>query len=217
MNYVLVHGGDISANDFAALCGITTHDDSASLLGGHVWSRVATALIACGHCVYTPTLGDPSEYSLLDHVRQVKNLLEEHSLEQVVLVGHSYGGMVITGVAAQVPSKVRSLCYVDAALPDPDQSLFELLELSGMDPLSIIPDKPLAYLQGIHFSTTVIQSIPQYYVICAKSKFLATVSHAKQQQAYAQPVREWMLPTGHVPMATMPEELAVCLQACSGD
>jgi pimeloyl-ACP methyl ester carboxylesterase len=63
--------------------------------------------------------------------------LVENDLEDVILVGHSYGGMVITGFAARMAKRIRRLVYLDAALPDPGQSLFDVLASGGVDPMSV--------------------------------------------------------------------------------
>jgi len=75
--------------------------------GGWCWKKVVPALRAAGHEVYTPTLTGLGERAhlanpaidLATHIADVVNLLEAEELAKVVLVGHSYGGMVVTGVA----------------------------------------------------------------------------------------------------------------------
>lgn len=88
-----------------------------------------------GGCeVYTPALTGLSDRShLLDcgvdlntHITDVASLLFYEDLSEVVLVGHSYGGMVITGVAAQVPERLRRLVYLDAYVPADGQSESDL-------------------------------------------------------------------------------------------
>jgi len=93
--------------------------------GGWCWQRVAPLLRAAGHEVHTPTLtglGERAhlltpEVSLETHVADVANVLAYEDLTDVVLVGHSYGGMVITGVADRAPERVGQLVYLDAAIP----------------------------------------------------------------------------------------------------
>ena len=99
--------------------------------GGWAYRRVDSLLTAAGHRVYRPTLtglgervhlGTP-EVGLTTHVTDVVNVLLFEDLRDVVLVGHSYGGMVITGVADRVPERVRHLVYLDALLPEDGESL----------------------------------------------------------------------------------------------
>jgi pimeloyl-ACP methyl ester carboxylesterase len=91
-------------------------------------------LRAGGHEVYAPTLtgvGDRSHLlkcgvDLHTHISDVANLLFYEDLSDVLLVGHSYGGMVITGVAAMVPDRLRLLLYLDAYVPEKGQTEREL-------------------------------------------------------------------------------------------
>lgn len=102
--------------------------------GGWCWVRVADRLRAAGHRVLTPTLtglADRSHLlaptiSLQTHIKDVANLLRWEELEGVVLVGHSYGGMVITGAADLAAERIRSLVFVDALLPAHGQSAVDL-------------------------------------------------------------------------------------------
>ncbi|GIX29665.1 MAG: esterase [Porticoccaceae bacterium] len=99
--------------------------------GGWCWRFVAERLRARGHEVYTPTLTGLGERShllspavdLALHIQDVVNVLRFEDLAEVVLVGHSYGGMVITGVADRVPERIAHLVYLDAARPSNGQSL----------------------------------------------------------------------------------------------
>jgi len=111
--YVLVHGGG--------------H-------GGWCYQRVARILRSAGHDVYTPTLTGLGERSHLlspdvdldVHVRDVTAVLHYEDLRDAILVGHSYGGMVITGVADRAADRVGRLVYLDAAEPVNDQSLVDV-------------------------------------------------------------------------------------------
>ena len=99
-----------------------------TLHGGWCWRFIAPLLRAAGHDVYTPTLTglgasshllhELDRISLDTHVKDVTNMLFYEDLSDVVvLVGHSYGGMVITGVAAKEPQRLIHLVYLDAYLP----------------------------------------------------------------------------------------------------
>jgi len=92
--------------------------------GGWCWRRVADRLKSEGHRVFAPTLtglGERAhlltrEVDLDTHIADVVGLLVAEELEDVVLVGHSYGGIVITGVAAREKSRLWQLVYLDAAI-----------------------------------------------------------------------------------------------------
>jgi pimeloyl-ACP methyl ester carboxylesterase len=118
--YVLVHGG--------------AH-------GGWCYRKVTPVLRAAGHEVYSPTLtglGERShllhpEVDLDLHITDIVNVLYFEDLHQVILVGHSYGGMVVTGVADRVPERVSHLVYLDGALPQDGESLASM-NPSAMEP-----------------------------------------------------------------------------------
>src|SRR5512143_665754 len=103
--------------------------------GSWIWRGVRRCLHASGHDVFTPTLsglGDRSHLigcgiDLGTHIADVANLLFYEDLSEVVLVGNSYAGMVITGVAAKVPEQLKLLVYLDAYIPDDGQSEADLL------------------------------------------------------------------------------------------
>lgn len=103
--------------------------------GGWCWKDVAQALRARGHAVFAPTLTGLAERAglatpevgLSVHVRDVVDLLAAEDLRGAVLVGHSYAGLVITGAAAAAPARVGRLVYLDAVVPEPGQSGFDLL------------------------------------------------------------------------------------------
>ena len=103
--------------------------------GGWAWRRVADRLRAAGHPVWAPSLtglGDRAhlaspEVTLRTHVADIANLIEWEDLSDLVLCGHSYGGMVITGVAERCAPRIRAIVYLDAFLPDPGRSLFDHL------------------------------------------------------------------------------------------
>ena len=91
--------------------------------GGWCFARVARLLRAAGHEVYTPThtgVGERSHLAdyrvtLSTHIHDVANVLEYENLSDVIMCGHSYGGMVITGVAAAIGERIRTLEAKSAA------------------------------------------------------------------------------------------------------
>ena len=103
--------------------------------GSWCWKRVRTALQAAGHDVFTPTLTGVGERSHLNaptvdlstHIADIANLLRWEELGDVVLVGHSYGGCVIRGVANQMPERLRALVYLDAFVLDDGECLYDVL------------------------------------------------------------------------------------------
>lgn len=110
--YVLVHGGG--------------H-------GGWCWKRVADPLRVAGHDVYTPTMTGVADKSHLlspavdldMNITDIVNLLKWEDLTNVILVGHSYGGMVITGVADRALDRIGHMVYLDAAHPRNGEPLWK--------------------------------------------------------------------------------------------
>jgi pimeloyl-ACP methyl ester carboxylesterase len=102
--------------------------------GGWCWRRVADRLTARDHYVVAPTLSGVGERSHLapgsiDLNTQIDDVVGEikwKDLGGIVLVGHSYGGMVITGVAEQLRNRISAIVYLDAFLPADGQSLFDI-------------------------------------------------------------------------------------------
>ncbi len=103
--------------------------------GGWVWQKLEPLLRSRGHDVYTPTLTGladrkhlfTTKINLTTHIDDVCNLIFYEDLSNVVLVGNSYAGMVISGVAARIPERLKLLVYLDAYLPDDGQSEADLL------------------------------------------------------------------------------------------
>ena len=137
-NFVLVHG---------------------AFNGAWVWQRVARLLRAAGHDVLTPTLTGAGhrhhllsrEVGLSTHVEDVVSAVEHEDLRDVILVGHSYGGAVITMAADRLAPRLRRVIYLDAAAPVDGQASTgafaegtadKLAELSDEDWL--LPPLPLA-------------------------------------------------------------------------
>jgi pimeloyl-ACP methyl ester carboxylesterase len=111
--YVLVHGGGS---------------------GGWIWRRILPMMRAPGHAVFTPTMTGSGERSHLlrpdvgldTHIEDIVQVLKFEDLSNVILVGHSYGGMVITGVADRALERIGQLVYLDASHPHDGESLTDL-------------------------------------------------------------------------------------------
>lgn len=99
--------------------------------GGWQWKKVDLLLSADGYKVYRPTLTGLGErvhlaspdISLTTHISDIANFLVWENLHDVVLVAHSYGGMVVTGVMDRVPDRIRQVIFVDAVVPNDGESL----------------------------------------------------------------------------------------------
>jgi pimeloyl-ACP methyl ester carboxylesterase len=114
--YILVHGG--------------WH-------GSWCWKRVRAALQSAGHHVFTPTLTGLGERSHLNsaavdlstHIADIVNLIKWEELSDVVLCGHSYTGAVITGVADQIPDRIKAFVFLDAFVLENGESFLDIVPL----------------------------------------------------------------------------------------
>jgi len=106
--------------------------------GGWHWRRVADRLRSRGHIVFAPTLTGLGErahqlhpgVNLSLHIADVLAVIKYEQLNDFVLVGHSYGGCVISGVAEAIPDKIRSVVFLDAFVPDNGDALVDLVQLA---------------------------------------------------------------------------------------
>jgi pimeloyl-ACP methyl ester carboxylesterase len=109
--------------------------------GGWSWKRVASDLRSRGHEVYAPSLSGLGDRAhLLDlvgvidldtHIREIAALLLYEDLSDVVLVGHSYGGMIITAVADRDDGRVARVVFLDAQVPRDGESVLDLMTEEG--------------------------------------------------------------------------------------
>jgi pimeloyl-ACP methyl ester carboxylesterase len=207
-----------------------------------MWSRVARLLRAAGHEVFTPSLTGIGERAHLAspqvdlalHTQDVLQVLEHERLSGVTLVGHSYGGMVVTGVADQAAARIASLVYLDAFVPENGQALVDLgrpemraaIEAEKGWQLAPLPPPrqgmtdpgEIAWLEGRREPQplkTFTQKVslqgrfrgPKTYVFCSgysPSTFAPTAARLRTDPAW----RYHELPTHHYPQVSMPQETA---------
>ncbi|WP_019421964.1 alpha/beta fold hydrolase [Paenibacillus sp. OSY-SE] len=99
--------------------------------GGYVWKDAAALLRDAGHEVYVPTLTGLGERTHLAHpdvglttfIQDIAGVIQYEDLQDVILVGHSYSGMVISGVAERLPDRLKHLVFVDAVVPYDGESI----------------------------------------------------------------------------------------------
>ena len=210
--------------------------------GGWVWRDVAAGLRTAGHEVSTPTLKGLGErrhlgqdVDLALHVEDVVAHIEMERLEGVTLVGWSYGGMVITGVLARIPEKVRAMIYLDAFVPEDGKALVDYLSPAARaawdkykeadvpvpafsaERLGLTEPEQIAFViprLTVHPWRTVYQpvtalkprpSIPTAYIRCTRNP--APHFDAATERLAADPaVRIDAIDTGHSAMVTEPAE-----------
>jgi pimeloyl-ACP methyl ester carboxylesterase len=132
MPIVLVHG---------AWAGAWSWRDSARLLRKQGFDVYAPTMTGIAERSHVP----PQNVNLSTHIADIAGLLRYEELENVVLVGHSYGGMVITGAADLEPQRITGMVYLDAFLPASGQSLWDL---AGPDRIEIQKQAAMAHDGG---------------------------------------------------------------------
>lgn len=218
--------------------------------GGWAWRKMRPIWAAAGHELWTPTLTGLGErghlaspaVDLETHVRDVVGLLDCEDLQDVVLIGHSYGGMVATGVAQRRPERLCRLVYLDAFVPEPGQSLFELAppEVSArlraaavaegegwrIPPLPQPPDtsaedvlyaRPRRLPQPIRtfeqpLPATAIPPLPRVYLYCTRTGPEDTFRRFARRAASEPGWVPRELDASHAPHVTCPELLAAALE-----
>ena len=137
--------------------------------GSWDWRVVDSLLTLHGHRVVRPPLTGQGErvhlaspsIGLTTHVDDVVNAIRWENLHDVVLVGHSYGGMVITGVADRIPERIRRLVYLDAFLPDSGESVLGLVDAARMPPLRMSIRDGFMVPSWVTDTTAVPRDVPQ--------------------------------------------------------
>lgn len=213
--------------------------------GGWYWKETRSHLIKWGHEVFTPTLTGLGEREHLahpeinvdTHIQDIVNVIRYEDLDNVLLVGHSYGGVVITGVAERVPERISNMIYVDALVPNDGDSvaaLFgdapvvaELTQLANefgegwkipfpfeepYDPREV--SHPIqTFLQEIEVKNPAAKTIPRTFIACTERGDDPTFDPVETSARLARS-KGWNyyeLATGHNPNETMPLETAELL------
>ena len=122
--------------------------------GGWCWKKLVPFLKATGADVFTPTLTgmgershlnrhlNPSDITLDMHIEDIVQVLEYEGLKDVVLVGHAYAGMVITGVAEVCPERISHMVYVNGVTPSDGESMVDqLLPVRGPEFTAWVQDQ----------------------------------------------------------------------------
>jgi pimeloyl-ACP methyl ester carboxylesterase len=208
--------------------------------GGWCWGPLARRLRDAGHDVHTPTLtglGERAhlltpEIDLDTHVTDVAGVLFHEDLHDVVLVGHSYGGTVVTGVADRSPDRLRALVYLDAARPRDGQSTLDLLGNPTFEQAGG------RIVDGVELFLFPDGAAPQHYGVTdpAVAAWMAPRLTPHPWRSFAQPLRltgagdrvpryhiacrgapapgrVWVLDAGHDLMLTATDDVAEILQS----
>jgi len=211
--------------------------------GGWVWRDVISRLREMGHAVTAPTLSGLGERrhngfdtaDITTHIEDVRAHIEMEDLHDVTLVGWSYAGMVITGVAAQIADRIKSLIYVDAFVPEDGKAVVDYvhesrrlnlhalmkankpyppisLEVFGVTDPSIVGFVlPRVTYQPWRTFWQPLQALPQHlgipiaYVYCSGWP-LTSFTQFYDKLRKDPKVRTAVISTGHVCMLTEPQK-----------
>jgi pimeloyl-ACP methyl ester carboxylesterase len=215
--------------------------------GGWAFRTVDSMLTAAGHHVYRPTLTGLGErvhlatpdVGLSTHVTDIVNVLLFEKLRDVVLVGHSYGGMVITGVADRVPERIRHLVFIDALVPEDGESLVAASRGTALEGFArrsvdsaqggfIVPTwvnqrsprptdvrQPVrTFTEPVSFRNAAARRLPATYILTVEPGRAETEDDfaAFAQRAKARGWAYHVLRANHVPERTAPKELTALLR-----
>ncbi|MFN6996224.1 MAG: alpha/beta fold hydrolase [Aquincola tertiaricarbonis] len=229
MDYVLVHG---------------------AWHGAWCWKRVLPGLWAAGHRAFAVSLTGVGERAhqfrrdidLKTHADDVCTVIEAEELQGAVLVGHSYGGIVITAVADRLAHRMSHLVYLDAVVPEPGESwssghsaetqaarraaIAATGAIAPADPAAFgltggdaawvarrqTPQPGGVYDDPLHFDAQRIAALPRTFIDCT-SPALPTIDLMRQRVRKAAGWKVVEIPTGHDPMVSAPDQLLAALLA----
>lgn len=213
--------------------------------GGWQWKEVASLLRAADHEVFTPTftghgervhLARPDD-DLDTYIRDILMVLKYEDLHDVILLGYSMSGIVITGVAEKDAERIQHLVYLDAYVPEDGQSFADLLGLEIMADLNQaaqmygdgwrVPhdsqdadryadrhtDQPINFVKTrLKIENPTAASLPRTLIYCTQSAQDIGPLHLPITKAAEQAESDgrwgyYELNTGHTPMWDMPHEL----------
>jgi len=221
--------------------------------GAWCWKRILPGLWQAGHRAFAVTLTGTGErahqlspsITLLTHVEDVVAVMEAEELQQAIVVGHSYGGMVITGVADRLPQRIARLVYLDAVVPLPGESWSsghppqtqaqrrEAIAATG----SIAPADPAmfgiagedaqwlarrqtpqpggVYDEPLQFDAARVAALPRTFIDC-NAPALPTIALMRERVRQQPGWQVHEIPTGHDAMISAPQELLRHLLAAAG-
>ncbi len=216
--------------------------------GGWEWKSTGKFLADDGHTVYRATLTglgermhlNSADVDLQMHIDDVVNLILFEDLHDVVLTGHSYGGMVITGVIDRIPERIRHVVFLDAAVPDDGMSIWDLFGADaprdperfkdgfmqvpwvkpGTTPPHSVKQSIKCFDQPVSYKNPAALKLPVTYVaFIPKDK--SAEERAKTDKSWQRAVaRGWTIrtfPGGHVAQQEDPRGVATLIEQSVND
>lgn len=210
--------------------------------GGWEWKSTGKFLSDAGHTVYRPTLTglgermhlNSTEVDLQTHINDVVNLILFEDLHDIVLTGHSYGGMVITGVMDRIPERIRHVVFLDAAVPDDGMSIWDIFGGPAQNPERfkdgfmqvpwVEPGTPpphnvkqsiKCFNQPVSYRNPAALALPVTYVAFVPADQSATERAKTDQNWQRAEARGWTIrtfPGGHVAQQEDPRGVAELIE-----
>ena len=212
--------------------------------GAWCWQRIVAPLWAAGHRAFAVTLTGSGErahllaptISLQTHIADVANVIEAEELHGAILVGHSFAGMVITGVADRLAARLAHLVYLDAVVPHPGESWSSghsnetraqrrkaiadtgvipapdpaVFGLAGADHAWVArrqtPHPGGVYDEALHFDAARLAALPKTFVDCTEPA-LATIAVSRLRVRSEPGWQVVEIATGHDAMISAPRAL----------
>ncbi|WP_420473938.1 alpha/beta fold hydrolase [Noviherbaspirillum sp. ST9] len=222
--------------------------------GAWCWKRILPGLWQAGHRAFPVTLTGTGErahqlapgIALKTHIDDVAAVMDAEELAQAVVVGHSYGGIVITGLADRMPERIARLVYLDAVVPLPGESWSSghppqtqeqrrqsiaatgsippadpaLFGLSGADAAWVArrqtPQPGGVYDDRLQFDAARVAALPRTFIDCT-SPALGTIAAMRERVRKEPGWQVHEIPTGHDAMISAPEALLRLLLAAAGN
>ncbi|QHV93734.1 alpha/beta fold hydrolase [Spirosoma endbachense] len=238
----------IFAITFTTACFGQTHQPRTFLLvhgawsGGWDYAKVDAILSAKGDIVYRPTLTGLGErvhlsnakINLSTYIADIVNVIKFEDLHNIILMGHSFGGMVISGVAEQVPDRISQLIYLDAMVPNNGESaqavcgdLWNVLIAPNIKdslvlypfgstkptPPTDVPQPLKTYTESLKLNNPLVKKIPTAYIVMTKNgKSDSATDKMGVNRARARNWKVYNFEGGHYSMREQPYNLVKKLE-----
>ena len=210
--------------------------------GAWLWRQVAQLLTAEGHEVFPISLTGMGERVHLAHpdidlntfIQDVVNVIKFGELEEIMLVGFSFGGMVVSGAAELVPNKIKNLVFLDAFVPTDGQACSALLgpqtaayiqhiantqgdgwrfPFQNPPDVRLTPHPVKTIFQPVRIGNPAAAALPRTFIYCTEDKdkpdpFITPIILAAEKIRSDETWRYYELESGHEAMIQAPEKLA---------
>lgn len=209
--------------------------------GGWDYAKVDSILRSGGNVVYRPTLTGLGErvhlsnayVNLTTYINDILNVIRFENLHDVVLVGHSFGGMVISGIAEKVPDRISNLVYLDAMVPNDGESakavcgelwnmmmapfikdsvmLYPFGATSSIPPMDV-PQPLGTFTEPLRLSNPAVTKIPTSFIVMTKDgKTNPGTDKMGIERARKKNWKIYKLEGGHYAMREQPDNLVKTL------